>query len=197
MQAAETFLSSEAEAGRFRGSVLLSRNGQILLRKGYGFANEEWRIHNTATTRFRIGSVTKMFTAAAILKLVDDLNERVDRWLDDLPDAWRAITVHQLLTHTSGLRDHIAVPAKRTLNLTGATPAELINLIASEPLLAPPGTAWAYSNTGYLLLGLLIEKISNRSYAEYLRDEIFQPFGMTRRFLPKGPRATVRETDVW
>jgi CubicO group peptidase (beta-lactamase class C family) len=178
MQAAETFLSSEAGAGRFRGAVLLSRNGEVPLRNGYGFANEEWQILNTPTTKFRIGSVTKMFSAPAVLKLVDDLQSRIGDWLEDLPEAWRALTVHQLLTHTSGLKDHIAFPAKRTMNLTGAKPIELVRLIADQPLLWEPGTKWAYSNTGYVLLGMLIEKLSGRSYAAYLAEEFFRPLGM-------------------
>ncbi len=207
MQAAETFLSSEAEVGRFRGSVLLSRNGQILLRQGYGFANEEWRTPNTPTTKLAaIGSVTG--DAHRPQRFSHSSKNSTGRIAITgsmrLAKTWRAITIHQLLTHTSGLRDHTTVPAKRTMNLTGARPAELANLIASEPLLARPGTAWAYSNTGYILLGMVIEKISNRSYAEYLRDEMFQPLGMTStgydsalEILAERASATVGETDIW
>ncbi len=180
---ADSFLKSEAAAGRFRGAVLLARKGEVLLRDGYGLANEEWRIPNTPTTKFRIGSVTKTFTAAAILRLVEadaiELRDNIGTRLGELPAAWQPLTIHQLLTHTSGLRDHVAAPGKRTMNRTGAKPAELIDLIAREPLLFPPGTSRAYSNTGYLLLGMLIEKVSSRPYAVYLEEEIVGPLGLT------------------
>ena len=113
---ADAYLRSESAAGRFRGSVVLALRGEPLLRSAYGFANEEWRLPNTPTTKFRIGSVTKTFTAAAILRLAETgairLDGQIGAWLDDLPSAWHSLTVHQLLTHTAGLRDHLAVPAK-------------------------------------------------------------------------------------
>jgi CubicO group peptidase (beta-lactamase class C family) len=103
---ADAFLKSEAEAGRFRGAVLLALQGDVLLRAGYGLANEEWRLPNSPTTKFRIGSVTKMFTAAAILRLAEagtlDLNGNIGRWIEDLPEAWQSLTLHQLLTHYGG-----------------------------------------------------------------------------------------------
>jgi CubicO group peptidase (beta-lactamase class C family) len=180
---AHAFLRSEVEAGRFRGAVLLARQGEVLLRSGYGLANEEWRIPNSPTTKFRVGSVTKTFTAAAILRLIEagtlDLNGELGTWIGDLPQAWHSLTLHQLLTHTAGLRDHLAVPAKRTLNLTGARPVDLIGLIANEQMLFPPGTSRSYSNTGYILLGMLIEKISNRDYARHLDEEILRPLELT------------------
>ena len=91
--AADAFLKSEAEAGRFRGAVLLARQGEVLLRAGYGLANQEWRLPNSPTTKFRIGSVTKTFTAAAILRLVEtgtiNLNGNIATWIEDLPPAWQ------------------------------------------------------------------------------------------------------------
>ena len=180
---ADAFLRGEAKAGCFRGTVLLALQGEVLLRSGYGLANEEWRLPNTPTTKFRIGSVTKTFTAAAILRLVEtgalDLDGSSGTWLADLPAAWQPLTVHQLLTHTAGLRDHLGVPAKRTLNLTGARPVDLIALIAAEPLLFPPGTSRSYSNTGYILLGMLIEKFSKRTYAQYLDEALLGPLELT------------------
>jgi CubicO group peptidase (beta-lactamase class C family) len=191
-QDADAFLQSEAAAGRFRGAVLLARNRDVLLRSGYGLANEEWRITNTPTTRFRIGSVTKTFTAAAVLRLAEagalDLSAPIGTWLADLPPAWQSFTLHQLLTHTSGLRDHMAVPAKRTLNRTGARPADLVALIAAEPLLFPPGTGHSYSNTGYLLLGMWIETVSQRPYAAHLEEEILRPLQLTATGYDSAPR---------
>ena len=179
---ADALLTSDAASGHFRGAVLLARNREVLLQRGFGLANEEWAVPNTPTTRFRIGSLTKTFTAA-ILRLVEagaiDLRTNIGTWLGDLPDSWQPFTIHQLLTHTSGLRDHLAAPAKRTLNRTGARPADLISLIAGEPLLFQPGTNRSYSNTGYILLGMLIERVSGRPYADYLDDEILRPLALT------------------
>lgn len=180
---ADVFLKSEAAAGRFRGAVLIARKNEMLLRSGYGFANEEWRLPNSPTTKFRIGSVTKIFTAAAILRLVEavaiDLNAPIGTWLGELPETWRAFTIHQLLTHTTGLRDHVGAPGKRALNRPGARPVDLIDLIAREPLLFAPGTSRSYSNTGYILLGMLIERVSNRHYAVYLEEEMLRPLELT------------------
>jgi CubicO group peptidase (beta-lactamase class C family) len=142
---ADAFLKSEVAAGRFRGAVLLALKSEVLLRGGYGLANEEWRLPNTPTTKFRIGSVTKVFTAAAILRLVDagaiDLAVNIGTWLEDLPQAWQSFTIHRLLTHTAGLRDHLAAPAKPTLNRTGARPVDIIDLIAREPCSFSPEQA--------------------------------------------------------
>jgi CubicO group peptidase (beta-lactamase class C family) len=180
---ADAFLRSEAAEGRFRGVVLLALNGEVLLRGGYGLANEEWQVPNTPTTKFRIGSVTKTFTAAAVLRLFEagavDLDAGIGRYLSDLPLAWQTLTIHQLLTHTTGLKDHATAPAKRAVNRPGAKPGDLVNLIAGEPLLFQPGTSRAYSNTGYILLGMLIEQVSNRSFAVYLEEELLRPLELT------------------
>lgn len=179
---AGVFLESEAASGQFRGAVLAARGEDVLLRAGYGLANEEWGIPNTPTTKFRIGSVTKTFTAAAVLKLAEaagvDLNAPIGRVLEDLPEPWKPLTLHQLLTHTSGLKDHALTPAKRAFNRTGARPEDLIRLIATEPLLSPPGIGFAYSNTGYFLLGLWIERVSGKRFAEYVEGEILRPLGL-------------------
>ena len=179
----DAFLGSEADGGRFRGAVLVAQEQNVLLRTGYGLANEEWRIPNTPTTKFRIGSVTKMFTAAAVLRLAEtstiDLDAELRLYLDGLPPAWQSFTIHQLLTHTTGLRDHALVPTKRALNRTGARPEDLTDLIAKESLLFQSGTSRAYSNTGYILLGMLIEKASGRQYATFLDEEIIRPLNLT------------------
>ena len=179
----DIFLGAEAAAGRFRGTVLLARDGEVTLRAGYGLANEEWQIPNTPATKFRIGSLTKTFTAAAVLLLAERdalrLGDEIGTRLGDLPEAWRRFTVHQLLTHTTGLRDHLAVPAKRIMNRTGARPLELASLIATQPLLFDPGAGWSYSNTGYVLLGMLIEQAGGRPYGTFLEEEICRPLGLS------------------
>jgi CubicO group peptidase (beta-lactamase class C family) len=139
-------------------AVLVAQNGTILLAKGYGYANIEHRVPNTPQTRFRLASVTKSVTAAAILHLLDagklSLDDRVAKYLPDMPHADQ-ITIRHLLTHTSGLQT-----------------AE------KDPLEFTPGEHLNYSNTGYQVLGRIIEKVAGLSYEDYLRAGVFGPLGM-------------------
>jgi CubicO group peptidase (beta-lactamase class C family) len=166
----------------FMGSVLVARDGQVLIKRGYGYANLEWQIPNTPTTKFRLGSITKQFTAAAILLLEERGKLRTDdpvkKHLPDAPAAWDQITIFNLLTHTSGIPSFTNFPEYRVAKLV-ATPAE--NIVASfrdKPLEFQPGEKWNYSNSGYVLLGYLIEKISGQTYEQFVRDNIFTPLGM-------------------
>ncbi len=180
---ADAYLKSESAAGRFRGSVVLALRGEVLLRSAYGFANEEWRLPNTPTTKFRIGSVTKTFTAAAILRLVESGAIRSSRssrrLVDELP--FRLAVPHRASTPDAYLR-----PARPLGGSRQAHP-ESDRRTAHGPrqshcrrnrFLFQPGTSHAYSNTGYIVLGLLIEKVSKRTYARYLEEEIFRPLGL-------------------
>lgn len=180
----DSFLQMRADEGALRGSVLVAVKGQVLLEKGYGFANEEWSIRNTPTTRFRIASLTKQFTAACILLLQErhllSVNDPVSKYIPDLPAAWQPITLHELLTHTSGIPNYAEMPeVEKTLNRTGASPRQLVDLVATRPLEFKPGTKLKYTNTGYVLLGMVIEKVSGLAYGDFLTQNIFHPLGMT------------------
>jgi CubicO group peptidase (beta-lactamase class C family) len=179
----DTYVSSEVATHSFRGVVLFGQDGKIIFEKGYGFANEEWAVRNTATTKFRIASLTKQFTAACILLLQEqgrlNVHDPISRYLEKLPAAWQPITIHQLLTHTSGVPNYTNSVKMRELFRTGATPAAMVALVAAQPLDFKPGSKFAYSNTGYLLLGMLIEKVSEQSYDAFLASNIFGPLGMT------------------
>jgi CubicO group peptidase (beta-lactamase class C family) len=179
----DAYIASELAAHSFAGVVLVGMDGKIVFEKGYGLANEEWNVRNTPITKFRIASLTKQFTAACILLLQErgrlSVQDPVSRYLADLPDAWRPLTIHQLLTHTSGIPNYVADPQIKELNRTGATPRELLAVVAKKPLEFTPGTKWAYSNTGYVLLGMVIEKLSGQSYDDFLKNNIFKPLGMT------------------
>jgi CubicO group peptidase (beta-lactamase class C family) len=181
-QREDEYFASQVETNSFRGGVLVGIDGKIVFEKTYGFAVEEWNLGNTLSTKFRIASLTKQFTAACILLLQErgrlSVHEPISRYLTDLPTAWQPITIHQLLTHTSGIPNYPADPQIAKLNRSGATPRELIAVVAGKPLEFKPGTGWAYSNTGYVLLGMIIEKISGVSYAEFLQSNIFQPLAM-------------------
>jgi len=171
------------ERDKFSGSVLIARGGKVLFEKGYGLANRELGVANTPLTKFRIASLTKQFTAAAILILQEQgrlkVSDPVSRYVADLPPEWRGITVHQLLTHTSGLPEYTSPPeVEKSLNLTGASPEQLLSLVKQQPLIFAPGTKLVYCNTGYLLLGMIIEKASGSDYASFLRQSILTPLRM-------------------
>jgi len=180
----DAYIAKETATRHFRGTVLVGMDGQIVLEKAYGPADEEWGVANTPRTKFRIASLTKQFTAACILLLQErgllHVNDAVFQYLPDLPAAWKEITVHQLLTHTSGVPNP-DYGGKQYLDTQriGAKPERLVALVANRPLDFRPGTKWNYSNTGYIVLGMLIEKLSGQSYADFLRHNIFQPLGMT------------------
>jgi CubicO group peptidase (beta-lactamase class C family) len=179
---ADVYLAKETKENFFRGAVLVGVDGKIEFEKGYGNANEEWEIHNTPTTKFRIASLTKQFTAACVLLLQErgrlNVRDPISQYLSGLPDSWRSITIHQLLTHTSGIPNYTSDLQFARIRHTGATPSEMVALVAAKPLDFNPGSKWAYSNTGYILLGMLIEKMSGKSYADFLKSNIFTPLGM-------------------
>jgi CubicO group peptidase (beta-lactamase class C family) len=162
-------------------SVLVLRDGEPVVRRGYGLAELERGTPVTPATNFRLASVTKQFTAAAILLLAEDgrlgLDDPARKWLPTLPAAADAVTIRQLLTHTSGLIDYEEViPASMTAQLHDADVLALLE--NQDRTYFPPGTAYRYSNSGYALLALVVERASGRSFAEFLRRRIFQPLGM-------------------
>lgn len=180
----DAYIIGETATHHFRGTVLVGIDGQIVFEKAYGPGDEEWDVSNTLKTKFRIASLTKQFTAACILLLQErgllHVQDRVSKYLPDVPAAWKDVTVHQLLTHTSGVPNpDYASKQSATIQRVGATPREAIAQVANQPLDFSPGTKWAYSNTGYTLLGSLIEKLSGQTYADFLENNIFHPLGMT------------------
>ncbi len=167
---------------RYMGSVLVARGGEVILSRGYGFANLEWDIANTPDTKFRLGSISKQFTAACILRLEElgklNVNDPVKKYLDDAPAAWEKITLHQVLSHTSGIPSFTEFPEYRTFEKQPTTPEKTYRLYRDKPLDFEPGSNWKYSNSGYLLLSYLVEKISHRKYEEFLQEKVLKPAGM-------------------
>lgn len=164
------------------GAVLVARGNDILLDKGYGFANVEWNIPNSPGTKFRIGSITKQFTAAAVLLLQErgslKVDDRVKKYMPDAPAAWDKITIFNLLTHTSGIPDFADFTNYASLERLATTPEQLVARFRDKPLDFQPGENWRYSSSGYALLGYLIEKISGKTYAQFVRENIFKPLEM-------------------
>ncbi len=164
------------------------RKGKVVAAKGYGYANVELSVPVTAETIFQSGSVGKQFTATAVMLQVEDgklaLDDSIAKYFTDAPPSWRPITVRHLLTHTSGIPDYETEVA----NLGGGvqvvdyrrdyTEEEMTKIAYGMPLKFAPGSRWSYSNTGYVLLGILIHKVSGRFYGDVLKDRVFTPLGM-------------------
>lgn len=166
---------------QFMGTVLVARD-KVIFSKGYGMANMEWNIPNAPDVKFRLGSVTKQFTAACILLLEErgklDINDPIKKYMPDAPAAWDKITFYHLLTHTSGIPSFTGFPNYSSIEPFPITPEKLVALFRDKPLEFQPGEKWNYSNSGYVLLGYLIEKISGQSYAQFLQENILTPLGM-------------------
>lgn len=178
----DTVVRADADKGEFMGVVLVARDGKILFDKGYGSANLEWKIASDGDTKFRIGSVTKQFTATAILLLQErgkvTLDAPIKTYLPDAPAAWDQVTVRNLLTHTGGIPNFTSFPDYAKLQTLGTTTEGLIARFRDKPLDFQPGEKYAYSNSGYVLLTAIIEKASGQSYSAFLTDNIFKPLSM-------------------
>ncbi len=178
----EAYMDQQAANLSFSGAALVAREGHLLLQKGYGAASRRWQRPNTLRTQFRIASISKEFTAVAILLLQArgklDVRDHACDYISDCPPAWADITLHQLLTHTSGIRDQYDDPTYPTWQATPETPAEVMERFADWPLEFAPGTSWKYTNSGYLVLGRIIERVSGMPYGQFLQENIFTPLGM-------------------
>jgi len=167
---------------QFMGAVLVARGGEVLLSKGYGSANLEWEIPDSPSTKFRLGSVTKQFTAASILLLEErgklKVDDPVKKYLPDAPAAWDKVTVFHLLTHTSGIPSFTGFPDYESTEAIPSPAEKTVARFRDKPLDFQPGEKWSYSNSGYVLLGYLIEKISGDSYERFVQQNIFTPLGM-------------------
>jgi CubicO group peptidase (beta-lactamase class C family) len=163
-------------------SIGVVKEGRVLLAKGYGVANVELAVPATPDTAYGIMSVTKQFTAAAVLLLADEgklsLDEKIPKYVSDAPVAWKDISIKNLLSHTSGIPDYTGVDGFFQHIRQDSPPRELIEPITSRPLQFPPGTRWRYSNSNYYLLGMIVEKVSGQSLDEFLTTAIFRPLGM-------------------
>lgn len=178
------FVRAEMEKRHIPGvSVVVLRDGKPILSRGYGFANAELEVPATPDTVYQLASVTKQFTATAIMMLADEgklsLEDPVKKFVSDVPEAWDKVTVRHLLNHTSGIKSYTALPAFMGQPAKNYTHSEMVKLIAAQPMDFQPGEKWAYNNSGYYLLGMIIEKVSGKDYNAFLTERIFQPLGMT------------------
>jgi CubicO group peptidase (beta-lactamase class C family) len=180
--AIDGYLNNLVNVQYFQGAVLVARDGKVILSKGYGMADAARGVANTAQTRFRLASVTKQFTATAIMLLQAQgklaVGESICLYLEPCPDAWRPITIEHLLTHTSGLPNYTDFGSYEPSQAQPATPDQLVARFRDLPLLFEPGSSYMYENSDYVLLGLIVERASGQSYADFLRDAIFAPLEM-------------------
>jgi len=166
----------------FSGSVLVAKGDSVFIQSGYGLANQEWEIPNTTDTKFRIGSISKQFTAAAILLLAQEgqleLNASITKYLPEAPQSWKAVSIHHLLSHTSGIPNVTALPGFGAKKVLPSKPEELMGLFRNLPLEFAPGKEGRYSNSGYIVLACVVEKVSGQSLPVFLHDRILGPAGL-------------------
>jgi D-alanyl-D-alanine carboxypeptidase len=178
-------LARDAAADNFAGTALVAKNGKVLFSEAYGLADRDKKIANDLDTRFRIGSMNKMFTAVSILQLVQagkiKLSDPLGKYVMDYPnqDVATKVTIHQLLTHTGGTGDFFG-PEFQSHRLELKTHTDYVSLFGKRGPAFEPGSRWVYSNYGMLLLGVVIERVSGQSYYDYVAEHIYKPAGMTR-----------------
>ncbi len=164
-------------------AVGVVKHGKVLLAKGYGLSNVELATYTDANSVFQLLSISKQFIAGAIMLMVEtgkvSLEQSITFYLPDVPSGWKKITIRNLLTHTSGITDLTDIHPFFEQIREDATPQQLLEPVYKEDLLFPAGTQWRYSNSNYFLLGLVIEKISKKKLQDFLKENIFQPLGMT------------------
>jgi CubicO group peptidase (beta-lactamase class C family) len=180
----EQLLSAYHAQRQFNGAALVAEGGKVLYRGGFGYANMEWEVPNTPNTKFRTGSITKQFTAALMLLLAEDGRVRLDApvraYLPEYPQPQGdRITIHHLLAHTSGLPNYTALPEFREeYSRDPMSPEAIVSVTSSLPLEFEPGTRFSYSNSGYVLLGWIIETVTGQSYDRVLQARILEPLGL-------------------
>lgn len=189
------YMQAQVEVNNFSGTVLITKNGSVLLKKAYGLADYEWNIKNTVDTKFQLASVTKQFTATAILQLVEkgklSLNDRLSRFFPDYPKA-DSVTIHMLLSHSSGLALGFKELALSTISADSA-----YSEIKKIPYEFTPGTNSAYSNIGYYLLAKIIEKVSGEKYAVFLTKNIFEKVGMNNTGVSNNDSIILKKAKIY
>jgi len=182
-EAFDTYLKAAVENEYFSGTVLVAKDGQPIFQKSYGMANYELSAPNTDKTVYQYQSITKPFTAIAIMMLQEEgalnVQDLMCDYVEDCPEAWRAITIHHLLTHTSGIEGYTRLADwDETLDSRTYWRGSAVNLVRGLPLLFNPGEGYRYSNSGYTLLAHIIERASGKTLAEFYKDRILSPLGM-------------------
>ncbi|MBX7249259.1 MAG: beta-lactamase family protein [Caulobacteraceae bacterium] len=189
------YLAARERLGQFNGVVLAMRDGKVLFERAYGWADVQHDVRNSTDTRFNVASITKQFTATAILQLRDagrlSLDDSICRFVDPCPAAWRPVTLKHLLNHTAGVPDYEAPLELGSADYTAfiGRPDNIERILAdasSKPLDFAPGSRWNYSNTGYILLARVVAKVSGETYGHYIENHVLAPAGMTASSIDNG-----------
>jgi CubicO group peptidase (beta-lactamase class C family) len=179
----DEYMNSAVRENKFSGSILIARDGRLLVSKGYGMANLELGVPITPETKFRIGSLTKQFTAMAVMILQErgkwKVQDSVCRYVPECPAAWADVTIHHLLTHTSGIPDLLSFPDFQKTMAQPSPVAQTVERFKPKPLEFKPGEKFKYSNSGYVLLGYIIERVSGETYEAFLQENILAPLKMS------------------
>jgi len=180
----DSYIRSEMQKGQIPGlALLVVRDGQIVKAQGYGMSNVELQVPVKPETVFQSGSMGKQFTATAIMMLVEEgkisLDDPLTKFFPEAPAAWKNVTVRHLLSHTGGFGDY---PEKFDFH-HDRSEDEMLKMVESQSLAFPPGSKWAYSNLGYLTLGVLIHRVTGQFYGDFLQERIFKPLGMNTRII--------------
>ena len=188
----DAFLSGIYKPDQPGAAIIAVKDGKVVFRKGYGLAEVELGMPIRPEMVFRIGSVTKQFTATAVMMLVEEgklaLDDQITKWLPDYPTGGARVTIEHLLTHTSGIKSYTNMPQWRSLRRKDFSESELIDLFKNEPAEFKPGERWAYNNSAYFLLGAIIHKASGVPYDAFVKSRIFDLLGMTdTRYGDVGP----------
>ncbi len=177
----DDYTQAEFIVKQFNGTVLLMQKGKAIYKKSFGLADREWNVPNTAETKFRIGSVTKQFAAACILLLAEQgklsVNDQLSKYIPDYSKS-DSITVHMLLNHTSGIKNYTDIQEFWPKAVLPLSTDSMIALFKNKPLDFSPGTNWNYSNSGYFLLGVIVEKVSGKNFTAYLTENIIKKVGL-------------------
>ncbi len=180
----DKLLSTHFKSNEPGAAIIITRDGETLFRHAYGMADMERGVPLQPDAIFRLGSLTKQFTAVAVMMLAEQrklsVKDDITKFLPDYPTQGKTITIEHLLTHTSGVKSYTAMAKFNEIMASDATVEQMIDLFKNEPLEFEPGSRFAYSNSGYFLLGAIIERASGQSYASFLAHQIFEPLGMTR-----------------
>ncbi len=179
----DEYMNRYVKTWAFSGAIMVIKEGEVVFKDGYGLANIEHNIPNTTETKFRLWSITKQFTAVAILMLEErgliSVNDSIRKYFPEYPEFDERITVHHLLTHTAGFFNYADIPySHKKFYKLPYTSEELIGSFKDKPLDFEPGEGWNYSNSGYYLLGLIIERVSGKKYSQFLKENIFEPLAM-------------------
>ena len=180
-QLLDDYAQAEFKIKDFNGTVLVMQKGKAVYKKAFGLADREWNVANTVNTKYRIGSVTKQFTAACILQLAEQgkltLDDKLSKYIPNYPKG-DSITTHMLLNHTSGIKNYTDLPEFWPKAILPLSHDSMIALFKNKPLDFSPGSKWKYSNSGYFLLGVIVEKASGKKFDDYLMENVLKKAGL-------------------